>query len=100
MTNDLRKLTSKINGTKGGRPRATRAELTFRKFFMGEERGFHKKTVALTAKSIIAETYKHMGGGWGCRVQMTREQITTVGGWETDFGFALNHGFDFVDLVN
>lgn len=96
---DSRSKTSAINGAKGGRPRAARVTLTFRNFYIGEEKGSHQKTVALTAKAIISETCKHMGSGWGCRGQMTRAQFDMVGGWETEHGFALDHGFDFVDVV-
>ena len=96
---DNRSKTSKINGTMGGRPRAPRVTLTFCNFFIGQGKGSHQKTVALTAKAIISETCRHMGSGWGCRVQMTREQIAAVGGWETATGFALDHGFYFVDVI-
>lgn len=68
------------------KPRVT---LTFRNFFHGEEKGAHRKRVARTAAGIIAEVRANMGGGWGCRAVLTREQVAAVGGWETETGYAL-----------
>ena len=96
---DKRAKTSAKNGAKGGRPRAARVTLRFRRFFLGEEKGTYEKTIALTSKAIVSEAGKNMGGGWGCRVVMDRDQIAAVGGRQTEFGFALDHGFDFVEVI-
>lgn len=99
-TIDQRSKSSKINGAKGGRPRAPRVELTFRNFFIGEEKGSHKKTVTLTQKAIISETCKHMGDGWGCRVVLTRAQFIDLGGYDIYDGHAhaFNSDFAFIEI--
>lgn len=74
--------TSPENGKLGGRPRAPRATLVFRRYFWGDRKGDSVEVVSLTAAAIRRRLVSSSGQGWGCRVVLTAEQLAAVGGEE------------------
>jgi len=80
------------------------ATLTLNRYFNGEHMGSRTRRVTLTAKAIIAALQNNSGDGWGCRVEMTAEQLAVAGGYVGASGFgvlALPSGYkdDRIDIV-